>query len=182
MPNPVPGGRIVGRPYQGSHTRGNWQSDNAVDIAVPKGTPVYAVTSGVIGPNIGSFHSSDSALAGLRLTLLEGNGDASYYAHLSRLTVHAGQRVNAGQLLGYSGEANGLAHLHFAVEKGSPFKWLAGLPSKVAAGVGLPSEVGASAAVGDASGLGCATMLLEAVLIVGALTSIVYAAGAPFPW
>jgi hypothetical protein len=31
-------GKIIGTPYTGTHTLGNWQSDNAVDIAVPVGT------------------------------------------------------------------------------------------------------------------------------------------------
>ena len=30
-------GPIIGTPYHGTHTRGNWQSDNAVDIRIPNG-------------------------------------------------------------------------------------------------------------------------------------------------
>jgi murein DD-endopeptidase MepM/ murein hydrolase activator NlpD len=110
-------GKIIGTPNSGTHTIGNWQSDNAVDIAVPVGTPVYAVTDGVIGSRIGSL-GKGGRFAGLRLTL-QGNGDSYYYAHLSKLGVKAGQRVRAGQLLGYSGSANGVAHLHFGVQNGN---------------------------------------------------------------
>jgi hypothetical protein len=183
MSYPVPGGKIIGRPYQGSHRDfGNWQSDNAVDIAVPVGTPVYAVSSGVVGPNIGPFASSNPALAGSRLTVQLPNGDAAYYAHLSRLSVRAGERVHAGQLLGYSGSANGVAHLHFAVEKGTPFKWLSGLPAKIAAGVGLPaasSGASSSSSATDSAGLeslGCATVLVLSLL---AAIAMLYATGAP---
>lgn len=112
-------GPIKGTPYTGTHTRGNWQSDNALDIVVPVGTPVYAVADGVIGPRIGLQNSKDPKLAGLRVTV-QGQGNAYYYAHLSKLTVMAGQHVTAGQLIGYSGEANGLTHLHFAVQTGTP--------------------------------------------------------------
>lgn len=112
-------GRIIGTPYHGTHTLGNWQSDNAIDIAVPVGTPVYAVTAGVIGSRIGPLSSSNPRFAGNRLTL-QGAGNSYFYAHLSKLTVKAGEHVIAGQLLGYSGEANGVAHLHFAVENGTP--------------------------------------------------------------
>ncbi len=113
-------GDLIGFPYQGTHTQfGNWESDNAVDIKVPVGTPVYAVTDGVIGQQIGPLDSSNPQLAGNRLHLVAGNNEY-YYAHLSRLTVKAGQRVKAGQLLGYSGEANGVAHLHFAEKTGDP--------------------------------------------------------------
>ncbi|MER3409777.1 MAG: hypothetical protein C4306_06705 [Thermoleophilia bacterium] len=42
------------------------------------------------------------------------------YAHLSRIVVHPGQRVRAGDLLGYSGAANGVPQLHLAAKVGSP--------------------------------------------------------------
>lgn len=113
--------KLIGSPYQGTHTIGNWQSDNAVDLAVPVGTPIYATENGVIGNRIGSLGSNNPRMAGLRLTL-QGKGNAFYYAHLSRLVVKAGQKVKRGQLLGYSGSANGVAHLHFGVENGNPLK------------------------------------------------------------
>lgn len=113
-------GKVIGVPYQGTHTQfGNWESDNAVDIAAAKGTPVYAVEDGTIGSRIGALGSSSSQLAGLRLHLA-GHGNEWYYAHLSKLAVRAGQRVKAGQLLGYSGVANGVAHLHIASKHGDP--------------------------------------------------------------
>lgn len=107
--------RIIGTPYGGTHTRGNWESDNALDIAAPMGTPVLAIHAGTIGSRIGPLSSSEPALAGLRVNLEGSNGVDAYYAHLSRLVVRAGQRVVAGQVLGYSGAANGVNHLHFAV-------------------------------------------------------------------
>jgi murein DD-endopeptidase MepM/ murein hydrolase activator NlpD len=113
-------GRLIGFPYQGSHTLyGNWESDNAVDISVPTGTPVYAVTDGVIGSQIGALDSSDPHLQGLRVHL-DGASNDYYYAHLSRLVVTAGEQVHKGDLIGYSGSANGVEHLHFAVRDGSP--------------------------------------------------------------
>lgn len=116
MPNP----KIIGVPYQGTHTLGNWESDNATDIAMPTGTPIYAPTAGVIGSQIGSLGASaGSRFAGLRVHLKTG-GNELYYAHLSRLAVKAGQRVKAGQIIGYSGSANGVQHLHLGVRKGDP--------------------------------------------------------------
>lgn len=110
-------GKQIGSPHSGTHNLGNWQSDNAVDIAVPIGTPVYAVSDGIIGSRIGSL-GKGGRFAGLRVTLQGGN-DSYYYAHLSKLRVKAGQRVRAGQLIGYSGSANGVAHLHFGVMNGN---------------------------------------------------------------
>lgn len=115
-------GQINGRPYQGTHSRGNWQSDNAIDLNVPVGTPIYAVTDGTIGSRIGPIDSSDPRLQGQRLTL-EGGGNAFFYAHLSELAVKAGEHVRKGQLLGYSGSANGVPHLHLGVQNGDPQKF-----------------------------------------------------------
>lgn len=110
-------GKVIGFPNQGTHADlGNWQSDNAVDIASKVGTPIYAVTSGVIGNRIGSL-GSGGRFAGLRLTI-QGQGNAFYYAHLSKLLVKAGQKVRAGQLIGYSGSANGVGHLHISSQFG----------------------------------------------------------------
>lgn len=117
-------GAIIGVPNQGTHTLyGNWESDNAVDISVPVGTPVYALTDGKIGSQIGALGSGDARLAGLRVHL-DGKNDSFYYAHLSRLAVRAGQRVKKGQLIGWSGSANGSAHLHLASRNRDPRSYL----------------------------------------------------------
>lgn len=119
-------GKVIGVPYQGTHTLyGNWESDNAVDLATPAGTPVVALADGTIGPQIGPLSASgDPRLAGLRVHLVTP-GNEFYYAHLSRLAVKAGQKVKAGQIIGYSGAANGVQHLHFAQRSGNPLKLVA---------------------------------------------------------
>lgn len=111
-------GVFLGGPYAGTHTRGNWQSDRAVDVGVPVGTKVCSVFAGTIGPRIGPLDSSDPRLAGLRLTVL-GSTDQAYYAHLSRIVVRKHQRVRKDQLLGFSGTA-GVPHLHIALKRGDP--------------------------------------------------------------
>lgn len=111
-----------GHPYTGSHGASapkNWESRNAVDLDTPVGTPVYAQAAGVIGDQIGSLNSSDPKMQGLRVHL-ETVDNEFYYAHLSRIVVKAGQHVHDGQLLGYTGKANGVAHLHFAAKNGDP--------------------------------------------------------------
>jgi murein DD-endopeptidase MepM/ murein hydrolase activator NlpD len=118
-------GEIIGCPFVPGSTHSafvapdNLASDNAVDISVPVGTPVYAVTDGVIGPQIGALDSSDPRMAGLRLHL-NAPGVQFYYAHLSEIDVVPGQFVQAGQQLGLSGSANGAGHLHFAQDVGNP--------------------------------------------------------------
>jgi hypothetical protein len=97
----------------------NLESDNAVDIAIPFGTPVYAVAAGKIGSQIGAINSNDPRMAGLRVHLNTPTA-RFYYAHLSRVDVMPGQYVEAGQQIGLSGSANGAAHLHFAQDLGNP--------------------------------------------------------------
>lgn len=124
-------GKVIGRPYQGTHGKAfnakggsnNWESENAVDIAVPKGTPVYAIANGTIGSQIGA--QGGGRFAGLRLHLVTGDNEF-FYGHLSKLVVKAGEQVHVGQLLGYSGEANGVAHLHLAAKVGNPLDDLGG--------------------------------------------------------
>jgi murein DD-endopeptidase MepM/ murein hydrolase activator NlpD len=111
--------KIIGTPHAGTHRLGNWESDDAIDIAMPVGTPLYAAFDGTIGSQIGALDSKNPRMAGLRLHLA-GAGNELYYAHLSRLAVAAGQKVKRGQLIGYSGSANGTAHLHLGSKDGNP--------------------------------------------------------------
>ena len=115
---------LIGRPNQGTHKAElsglfNWESCNALDISCTIGTPVLAVEDGLIGSQIGPLDSTDPHLLGLRLHLVAPRMEY-YYAHLSRLDVHAGDQVRRGQQLGLSGSANGSPHLHFAARHGDP--------------------------------------------------------------
>jgi murein DD-endopeptidase MepM/ murein hydrolase activator NlpD len=113
---------FIGFPGQGTHSYtdppNNWQSDHAWDLHCPNGTPVVACCDGVIGNRIGSLGGT-GRFAGIRL-YIEIPGNQFYYAHLSSVTVKAGQHVKKGQVIGHSGSANGVPHLHWAVEHGNP--------------------------------------------------------------
>lgn len=71
----------------------------------------------------------------------DGNGYRSLYAHFGRIVVHEGQRVSAGQLLGYEG-ATGHAtgcHLHYGLF--SPFEHATfGISPDVAKRMLLPTQ------------------------------------------
>jgi Peptidase family M23 len=120
-------GKLIGVPYAGTHGKAfniaggsdNWESENAVDLGTPIGTPVLAVADGTIGSQIGSL-GTGGRFAGLRVHLSSLANNEFYYAHLSSLDVTAGQVVKSGDQLGLSGEANGVAHLHFAAQNGDP--------------------------------------------------------------
>lgn len=118
-------GKLIGTPGQGTHAKAfnvkggsdNWESENAIDISTPTGTPVLAVADGTIGPQIGA--QGGGRFAGLRVHLVT-SGNEFFYAHLSKLTVKAGETVTAGQIIGYSGSADGVQHLHIASKVGNP--------------------------------------------------------------
>ena len=87
----------------------NWRAHNGVDYSAPQGTPVLSVGDGVV-----EMAGRQSGYGNL-VQLLHGNGKSTVYAHLSRIDVRTGQRVEQGQRIGAVG-ATGWAtgpHLHF---------------------------------------------------------------------
>ena len=113
--------KLIGSPYQGTHSLGNWQSDNAIDLDYPVGTPLFAADDGVIGNNIGSLGSDGGRFNGFRVQI-NSKDNAYWYGHLQSLApgIKAGTRVRKGQLIGYSGTANGVPHLHIGIKNGDP--------------------------------------------------------------
>ena len=108
----------------------NWQSSNAIDVNVPVGTPVLAVAAGVISDSLGFGDTGKGGrFAGMRLHLVADDGETWFYTHLSSLAVAPGERVERGQLLGESGSALGVGHLHLACEHGDPRAVLAARPA-----------------------------------------------------
>ena len=86
-----------------------------VDLHAPVGTPVYAVSNGLVayaGGRISGY--------GKMVVLKHGDGISTVYAHNSRLMVKTGQRVRIGQLVSYSGNTGHSTgpHLHFEIRKG----------------------------------------------------------------
>lgn len=98
----------------------------ATDIFAPCGTPVVAVTAGVVGEvsrtDSWSSGTDDPALRGGLSTSIVGDDGVRYYgSHLSEVApgIEAEVRVQAGQPLGRvgdSGNARGAGcHLHFGI-------------------------------------------------------------------
>ena len=86
-----------------------------LDIAAPRGTPVYAALSGRVE------QAGWSRVGYGNLVIIRGwDGRRYYYGHNSRLLVKAGQWVNQGTIIskvGSTGYATG-PHLHFEVRVG----------------------------------------------------------------
>jgi len=93
---------------------GNWQSDNAIDILVPRGTLVYAVANGRVAKLGGSWNGGSRNPEGFNVTLETEHGWWFYTHLMKRVNLRVGQVVKAGDELGDSGAANGVDHLHIA--------------------------------------------------------------------
>lgn len=85
-----------------------------LDLAAPKGTPVYAAHDGTI-----IYAGRDFRGYG-QMVMIEGaQGWASLYAHFSKIQVREGQKISQGEQIGSmgrSGRATGV-HLHFEIRK-----------------------------------------------------------------
>ena len=86
-----------------------------LDVAVPTGTPIHALTDGVV-----VLAHPDLFFAGQMVILDHGLGLQSVYAHMSEIDVREGQTVRKGDVIGKvgsSGRATG-PHLHWGVNWG----------------------------------------------------------------
>ncbi len=89
------------------------QFHNGIDIAVPKGTPVYAIDDGVVTKvNI-------DAISGLYIVIDHGSNLVSKYMHLQRSLVKPGDKVKKGDDIALSGDSGKVTapHLHFEIFK-----------------------------------------------------------------
>lgn len=118
--NPIRGrkGKLIGVPHSGTHTLGNWQSDNAIDLGVPNGTVLESVADGVVEKVKGGYSGGSSRFDGYQVTIRGKDGRRYFYTHLSKTHMRPGQRIRRGQAVGRSGSANGVPHLHLGVERG----------------------------------------------------------------
>ncbi|WP_396172442.1 M23 family metallopeptidase [Flavobacterium sp.] len=85
-----------------------------MDFTARTGTPVYATGDGVV-------QKSDNTMSGYGnlIIISHGFGYQSYYAHLSKYKVRAGQRVKRGDVIGFVGSTgrSEAPHLHYEVHK-----------------------------------------------------------------
>jgi len=86
-----------------------WRQHKGVDYAAPKGTPIRSVGAGVV-----EFAGWQNGY-GNAVEIRHGNGRSTFYAHMSRLDVRKGQRIEQGQQVGAVGSTGWSTgpHLHF---------------------------------------------------------------------
>lgn len=115
LSRPLPDG--IGRVSQWFDEHPEWYkrfglfAHNGLDYAAPQGTPVLAAHVGAvqIGNDPGGYGNYVKVI-GARMTTI--------YAHLSQITVTAGQRVQPGDQLGLVGSTGNSTgpHLHFGLK------------------------------------------------------------------
>ncbi len=82
-----------------------------VDFNGPTGLPVYAAADGIV------IHAEREPAYGNIIVIDHGHGYKTLYAHLSRISVQRGERVERGETigaLGNTGRSTG-SHLHYEV-------------------------------------------------------------------
>lgn len=93
----------------------NGRGHNGIDLGAPRGTAVKAA----LGGKVQSVNVQVAPMCqyGKWVLVRHANGLSTLYAHLSLVSVNAGDEVASGDILGYSGDT-GYAigpHLHFTV-------------------------------------------------------------------
>ena len=112
--------------------RSGGRSHEGVDMISKRGTPLVAIEAGTVK------RMRNGGLGGITVWLQGEKGDEFYYAHLDGWAdgLSVGDRVGAGQLLGYVGSTGNasykLPHLHFEFHPGgggavNPYPLVAGL-------------------------------------------------------
>ena len=93
---------------------GTWKFHSGVDLAGPQGTPIVATRDGTVTMAKTGYNGGN----GNYVTINHGDGFSSSYLHmLENLQVSVGQKVKAGQVIGYMG-STGIStgpHLHFTI-------------------------------------------------------------------
>lgn len=106
-------------PYSSKLYASGWH--NGVDFGVRIGTPIKASAGGLVVASGDTDISCPNASYGKWVLIKHQNGLATLYAHLELIKTPAGEEVEAGQVIGYSGNSGYSTgpHLHFTVFVGS---------------------------------------------------------------
>ena len=114
---PVSGKRSSVGGYWGEYREGN-RKHKGIDIYARKGTPVVAVSDGLV------TELSNGGKGGKCVWVKSAHHPwTAYYAHLDNQKVRSGQLVKKGQIIGTVGNTGNArytpSHLHFGIYKGS---------------------------------------------------------------
>lgn len=93
-----------------------YRNHSGIDIACPVGTPVYGAYAGTVEKAGWAIVAGRS---GYGIVIRNGDREAQYYGHLSKIQVRKGQRIKQGQQIALSGATGNVTgpHLHFETWK-----------------------------------------------------------------
>ena len=123
---PVEGKLADGFAHRTDPFSGEGAFHKGVDITAPTGTTVRTTADGIVV-------QAEMVAGGYgRLVIVDhGAGLQTYYAHLSKISVHAGQELHRGEIVGQVGSSGRTTapHLHYEVHVGgtpvNPYRYLA---------------------------------------------------------
>ncbi len=123
---PVEGRLADGFAHRTDPFSGEGAFHKGVDITAPTGTTVRTTADGIVV-------QAEMVAGGYgRLVIVDhGGGLQTYYAHLSKISVHAGQELHGGEIVGQVGSSGRTTapHLHYEVHVGgtpvNPYRYLA---------------------------------------------------------
>ena len=92
---------------------GAYRQHQGIDLAAREGTPIRATANGVVSA------AGWAGNYGLLVSLDHGGAVQTRYAHMSRLNVGSGQRVNAGDIIGFVGSTGNSTgpHVHYEIRQ-----------------------------------------------------------------
>lgn len=160
--------------FEGEYSHRDAENRYALDFAVPVGTPVLAARDGVVMQlqdryrGNGLDRARDAGRANY-VRILHDDGSMALYAHLAEagVLVGVGQRVEAGQRIGLSGNTgySTAPHLHFAVQvnrsmqlEAIPFRMPAAQAGTGAEAPGRIQATSSSSADGSTSSRHCGSL------------------------
>ena len=109
---PIEGRLMSGFAQRTDPFSGEGAFHKGIDLSAPTGTPIHVTADGVVvvaEPVSGGY--------GRLVVVDHGGGVQTYYAHLSKISVHTGQEVHRGDLVGAVGSTGRTTapHLHYEV-------------------------------------------------------------------
>lgn len=138
---------LVSQGYNGSKTH-KGSSAYSIDFVMPEGTKVYAAREGLVvktksNSDVGGYDRK-YASSGNYVRVMHSDGTFATYYHLKYrgVLVKAGQRVEKGEPLGYSGNTGYTSgpHLHFSVFKVTSASKRETVATKILTSEGVISE------------------------------------------
>jgi murein DD-endopeptidase MepM/ murein hydrolase activator NlpD len=91
----------------------NWQAHSGIDLAMPEGTTLRSIADGVVDRVY-----DGTGLIGKGLSVKFPDGTRAIYGHMNEVKAHVGDHLNAGDIVGLSGNTGNSTgpHLHFGLK------------------------------------------------------------------